>query len=412
MRPERVIIVGAGIGGMALAAALQRLGIPVLVLERAAHLGEVGAGLGVLPNAVRALAAIGDLAHALRRRRPLPTVSDLQPAWRGARRDRLRGCLPAGGRRGIRHASRGAPRRDLGVRRSGLRPTGRACHVDRAERRRRLGPCRGRVGAGSRGSRRRGRRPQLGRAGIRPRQMVHRGTRARRSSVESRRAISTRPTSAAKCWARGSGPPSTTWEAAAATGGRPVPFHPAPTSPRKPGAPICRSDSRDGPSVSRRSSRVRPRSASCRTTSSTGTRPGRGTAGGSCCSATRPIPRRPIWARARASRSRMPSCWLARSARPATGRARWRTITANAGRALPGSRGCRAGGAARDCGRPPRSCGSATRPIDRHLPRGSSGGCVISTATMQARWQRRVDHVDLRRSPCCCMRHTSRSMRS
>ena len=59
MRPERVIIVGAGIGGMALAAALQRLDIPVLVLERAVHLGEVGAGLGVLPNAVRALAAIG-----------------------------------------------------------------------------------------------------------------------------------------------------------------------------------------------------------------------------------------------------------------------------------------------------------------------------------------------------------------
>ncbi len=59
MRPGRVIIVGAGIGGMALAAALQRLDIPVLVLERAARLGEVGAGLGVLPNAVRALAAIG-----------------------------------------------------------------------------------------------------------------------------------------------------------------------------------------------------------------------------------------------------------------------------------------------------------------------------------------------------------------
>jgi 2-polyprenyl-6-methoxyphenol hydroxylase-like FAD-dependent oxidoreductase len=59
VRPERVIIVGAGIGGMALAAALQRLDIPVLVLERAARLGEVGAGLAVLPNAVRALAAIG-----------------------------------------------------------------------------------------------------------------------------------------------------------------------------------------------------------------------------------------------------------------------------------------------------------------------------------------------------------------
>ncbi len=59
MRPGRVIIAGAGIGGMGLAAALQRLGISALVLERAARLGEVGAGLGVLPNAVRALSVIG-----------------------------------------------------------------------------------------------------------------------------------------------------------------------------------------------------------------------------------------------------------------------------------------------------------------------------------------------------------------
>jgi 2-polyprenyl-6-methoxyphenol hydroxylase-like FAD-dependent oxidoreductase len=59
MQPERVIIAGAGIGGMALAAALQRLGIPLLVLERAPRLGEVGAGLAVQPNAVHALAAIG-----------------------------------------------------------------------------------------------------------------------------------------------------------------------------------------------------------------------------------------------------------------------------------------------------------------------------------------------------------------
>jgi 2-polyprenyl-6-methoxyphenol hydroxylase-like FAD-dependent oxidoreductase len=44
---------------MALAASLQRLGIPSLVLERAPQLGEVGAGLGLLPNAVRALLAIG-----------------------------------------------------------------------------------------------------------------------------------------------------------------------------------------------------------------------------------------------------------------------------------------------------------------------------------------------------------------
>jgi len=59
MRPGRIVIAGAGIGGMALAAALGRLGLRVVLLERASRLGEVGAGLGILPNAVRALAAIG-----------------------------------------------------------------------------------------------------------------------------------------------------------------------------------------------------------------------------------------------------------------------------------------------------------------------------------------------------------------
>ncbi len=55
MKPERTIIIGAGIGGMALAAALARVGLRSLVLERAPRLGEVGSGLGVLPSAVRAL---------------------------------------------------------------------------------------------------------------------------------------------------------------------------------------------------------------------------------------------------------------------------------------------------------------------------------------------------------------------
>jgi 2-polyprenyl-6-methoxyphenol hydroxylase-like FAD-dependent oxidoreductase len=59
LKPSRTIIVGGGIGGMALAAALQRLGLPFVLLEQADALEEVGSGLGVLPGAVRALEALG-----------------------------------------------------------------------------------------------------------------------------------------------------------------------------------------------------------------------------------------------------------------------------------------------------------------------------------------------------------------
>ena len=59
MKPQRTIIVGAGIGGLAFAAALQRLGLPFVVLEQASELGEVGSGLGILSGAVRALETLG-----------------------------------------------------------------------------------------------------------------------------------------------------------------------------------------------------------------------------------------------------------------------------------------------------------------------------------------------------------------
>jgi 2-polyprenyl-6-methoxyphenol hydroxylase-like FAD-dependent oxidoreductase len=59
VKPERTIIVGGGVGGMALAAAFERLGLSFVLLERAAELGEVGSGLGVLPGAVRALRTLG-----------------------------------------------------------------------------------------------------------------------------------------------------------------------------------------------------------------------------------------------------------------------------------------------------------------------------------------------------------------
>jgi 2-polyprenyl-6-methoxyphenol hydroxylase-like FAD-dependent oxidoreductase len=56
---SRAIVIGAGVGGLAAAAALQRRGWGVTVLERAAALENVGAGLAVAPNALRALDQVG-----------------------------------------------------------------------------------------------------------------------------------------------------------------------------------------------------------------------------------------------------------------------------------------------------------------------------------------------------------------
>ncbi|TVT52481.1 monooxygenase [Amycolatopsis rhizosphaerae] len=53
------IVAGAGIGGLATAVALMGRGWQVRVLERAAEFGEVGAGLSVWPNGIRALDALG-----------------------------------------------------------------------------------------------------------------------------------------------------------------------------------------------------------------------------------------------------------------------------------------------------------------------------------------------------------------
>lgn len=56
---DSVIVVGAGLGGLVAALALQDKGIPVKVFERAAELGEVGAGISLAPNATRVLIALG-----------------------------------------------------------------------------------------------------------------------------------------------------------------------------------------------------------------------------------------------------------------------------------------------------------------------------------------------------------------
>ncbi|MEO0574723.1 MAG: FAD-dependent monooxygenase [Pseudomonadota bacterium] len=57
--PRTALVIGAGIGGLCAALCLQRAGFSVRVLERAAQLGDVGAGIQLSPNAMRVLAALG-----------------------------------------------------------------------------------------------------------------------------------------------------------------------------------------------------------------------------------------------------------------------------------------------------------------------------------------------------------------
>ena len=63
--PPRVLVAGAGIGGLCLAAALDRVGVPCDVREQAAAWGPVGVGLQLAPSAVRLLHRLG-LAGELR----------------------------------------------------------------------------------------------------------------------------------------------------------------------------------------------------------------------------------------------------------------------------------------------------------------------------------------------------------
>lgn len=70
MSESKAIVVGAGIGGLTAAVALRRAGWRVAVYERAERIAPVGAGIGVAPNAVKALRHLGfgeELAERARR---------------------------------------------------------------------------------------------------------------------------------------------------------------------------------------------------------------------------------------------------------------------------------------------------------------------------------------------------------
>ncbi len=75
------LVVGAGIGGLTAAVALQRAGVAVTVLEQAPELREVGAGLSLWPNAVEALRRL-DLGEAVERVAARVQRTELRH-WRG-----------------------------------------------------------------------------------------------------------------------------------------------------------------------------------------------------------------------------------------------------------------------------------------------------------------------------------------
>jgi salicylate hydroxylase len=59
MSDKQVIVVGGGIGGLAAALVLARLGIKVELLEQSETIGEIGAGIQLGPNAFAALDSLG-----------------------------------------------------------------------------------------------------------------------------------------------------------------------------------------------------------------------------------------------------------------------------------------------------------------------------------------------------------------
>src|SRR5215207_1110095 len=79
--PAKIMVAGAGIGGLSAAIALRRAGLEVAVFERAAELREVGAGLLLAANAQKALGKLG-LAEAVARLGTPASAGEIR-SWRG-----------------------------------------------------------------------------------------------------------------------------------------------------------------------------------------------------------------------------------------------------------------------------------------------------------------------------------------
>jgi salicylate hydroxylase len=82
----RILIAGAGIGGIAAALALLQKGFPVALYEQVSELRELGAGVQIAPNGSRVLNALG-LRAAMEAIASVPTAKDMRlyntgQAWR------------------------------------------------------------------------------------------------------------------------------------------------------------------------------------------------------------------------------------------------------------------------------------------------------------------------------------------
>ena len=124
-RSRTLIVAGAGIGGLSAAIALARAGYRVNVLERAATLEEIGAGIQLSPNATHALDALGVL-DALRPHATEPRMLVVSDGARG--KELARADLAGAGKRF------GAPfllvaRADLQRTRSEERRVGKECRL-------------------------------------------------------------------------------------------------------------------------------------------------------------------------------------------------------------------------------------------------------------------------------------------
>src|SRR5262245_57207543 len=83
--PVRVVIAGAGIGGLTTALALHRAGVEAEVFEQSAEVRELGVGVNLQPPSVRELASLGLLPAlariGVRPRRLIYLTRRGQPVW-------------------------------------------------------------------------------------------------------------------------------------------------------------------------------------------------------------------------------------------------------------------------------------------------------------------------------------------